>query len=213
LHELLQRDIDYVIRVDEILWGCVLLAITLAMHGVGVFNTVRASAGLMAGTRTRLPGFGAAVFVLTILAIVILHPGEVILWAMFFTWQDAQPNASSAFYHALVNCTTLGAGYLPIRWRLLEGMLGMAGLLCFAFSTTALLALAQQLVRFPFMEEQPTNGQRRRTIRSSPRRVDLVRSGCFWPNRPVLVRPPKQWDGRPHSQRHRCAKVEVSATT
>jgi hypothetical protein len=86
----------------------------------------------------------SAVFVLTILAIVALHLLEVVVWASFFVWKDAQPNASSAFYNALVNYTTLAAGYLPIRWRLLEGMLGMAGVLCFAFSTSALVALARR---------------------------------------------------------------------
>jgi hypothetical protein len=151
LHEFLQRDIDYVIRADEILWGCGLLAITLVIHGIGVFQVLRASGGLMTWAKTRLPALRAAVFVLTALGIVVLHLVEVVVWAMFFTWKDAQPNASSAFYNALVNYTTLGAGYLPIRWRLLEGMLGMAGLLSFAFSTSALLALAQQLVPMPFM--------------------------------------------------------------
>lgn len=149
MYEFLQRDIDYVIRVDEILWGCGLLAITLVIHGVGLFQVVRSSAGLLAKSAS-LPGWRAGVFVLTILAIVVLHLVEVMVWAAFFTWKGAQPNASSAFYNALVNYTTLGAGYLPIRWRLLEGMLGMAGLLCFAFSTSALLALAQQIVHLPF---------------------------------------------------------------
>lgn len=152
MYEFLQRDIDYVIRVDEILWGCALLAITLIVHGAGVFYVIRWGAGLMLRTQTRLPGFRTGAFVLTILGIVVLHLVEVLLWATFFTWKGAQPNASSAFYNALVNYTTLGAGYLPIRWRLLEGVLGMAGLLCFAFSTSALLALGQRLVLLPFIE-------------------------------------------------------------
>lgn len=153
MYEFLQRDIDYVIRVDEILWGCVLLAITLIVHGVGVFHIIRASAVLILRVRSRL-GVGTALFVVAIIGMVILHLVEVLLWSVFFTWKGAQPNGSSAFYHALVNYTTLGAGYLPIRWRLLEGMLGMAGLLCFAFSTRALLALAQRLVHVPFFEQQ-----------------------------------------------------------
>lgn len=158
MYEFLQRDLDYVIRVDEILWGCVLLAITLIVHALGVYRIVRTSAGLTVWAEARLPGFRGAVFVLTILGIVVLHLVEVVLWAMFFTWKDAQPNASSAFYHALVNYTTLGAGYLPVRWRLLEGMLGMAGLLCFAFSTSAVLALAQRLVHLPFGDPAAADG-------------------------------------------------------
>ena len=162
MYEFLQRDIDYVIRVDEILWGCVLLAITLTLHGAGVFYIVRASAGLMVRARYAVPAFGAVVFILTVLSIVALHLAEVMVWAMFFSWKGAQPNLSSAFYNALVNYTTLGAGYLPIRWRLLEGVLGMGGLLCFAFSTSALLALGQQVVHLPFMTDKPT------TTRSDP---------------------------------------------
>jgi hypothetical protein len=154
LHEFLQRDIEYVMRVDEIMWGCALLALTLMLHGAGVIHIARSNAGLMGWAGDRMPGLRPLVFVLTILGIVVLHLVEVALWALFFTWKEAQPNASSAFYHALVNYTTLGAGYLPIRWRLLEGMLGMAGLLCFAFSTSALLALAQQVLRLPFFEGQ-----------------------------------------------------------
>jgi len=42
----------------------------------------------------------------------------------------------------MLNYTTLQAGYLPQRWRLLEGMLGMAGLLTFAWSTSILFSLA-----------------------------------------------------------------------
>lgn len=160
MHEFLQRDLDYFIRVDEILWGSALLAITLIVHAVSVFYIARRSARVMVSRTAGLSGFGAAVFVAAILAIVVLHLVEVMLWAAFFTWTEALPNASSAFYNALVNYTTLGAGYLPLRWRLLEGMLGMAGLLCFAFSTTVLLTIAQQLIRMPVTGGQEHSGAR-----------------------------------------------------
>jgi hypothetical protein len=160
LQEFLPRDIAYVVRIDEILWGCALLAVTLVIHGVGMFHVVRTGAGLMVWAKARQDSFRASgLFVLTILAIVVLHLLEVMVWASFFVWKDAQPNASSAFYNALVNYTTLGAGYLPIRWRLMEGMLGMAGVLCFAFSTSALVALAQQFIYLPFTTTQPANGK------------------------------------------------------
>jgi hypothetical protein len=159
LGQFLQADIDYVIRLDEILWGCVLLAITLVIHGIGMSHMIRTSAGLMAWAKTRRAQLRTSgVFVLTILAIVALHLLEVVVWALFFIWKDAQPNVSSAFYNALVNYTTLGAGYLPIRWRLLEGMLGMAGVLCFAFSTSALVALAQQFIYMPFADKPQAGG-------------------------------------------------------
>jgi hypothetical protein len=160
VHQFLQQDIDYVIRLDEVLWGCLLLAITVVIHGAGMLRIVRVGTRMLLPARTRLPGFRSAVLILTVLAIVVLHLLEVEIWAAFFTWKDAQPNPSSAFYNALVNYTALGAGYLPIRWRLLEGMLGMAGLLCFAFSTSALLAFAQKLVHVDSAKETSIRGQR-----------------------------------------------------
>ncbi len=160
MHQFLQQDIDYVIRLDEVLWGCLLLAITVVIHGAGMLRIVRVGTRMLLPAGTRLPGFRSAVLILTVLAIVVLHLLEVEIWAAFFTWKGAQPNPSSAFYNALVNYTALGAGYLPIRWRLLEGMLGMAGLLCFAFSTSALLAFAQKLVHVDSANEASIRGQR-----------------------------------------------------
>ena len=147
--DFLQRDLDYVIRLDEVMWGCLLAAVTLIIHGVGLHYTVRLSNALVPSTRKSLPSFAMGVVVLAGLVIVVLHLTEVMVWAGFFTWKHAQPNPFSAFYYALVNYTTLGAGYLPVRWRLLEGLLAMAGLVSFAFSTSVLIALAQELVIRP----------------------------------------------------------------
>ena len=154
MHEFLQRDLDYVMRVDEVIWGGLLLAITIIIHGIGLFYTTRMSGALMARMRKPREGFGLGVVILMVWVIVVLHLIEVTVWAGFFMWKDAQPNVFSAFYNALVNYTTLGAGYLPLRWRLLEGMLGMAGLLSFAFSTSVLVAVAQQLMQRGLTEQQ-----------------------------------------------------------
>ena len=68
-----------------------------------------------------------------------------------------QVNHSTAFYNALLNYTTLSAGYLPSHWRLLEPLLGMAGLLTVAWSTGILYMLAQD-----FQETQLRKRKRRR---------------------------------------------------
>ena len=87
--------------------------------------------------------------------IVLLHLTEIALWAGFFVWKDAQPNIFSAYYNALLNYTTLAAGYLPLRWRLLEGMLGMTGLLAFAWSTTILFSFAPKFIHEALQEREP----------------------------------------------------------
>lgn len=162
MHEFLQRDLDYVMRLDEVIWGCLLLAVTIVIHVAGLFYATRMSASLMARMTNPRHGFAIALVIIMVWLIVVLHLIEVAMWAGFFTWKDAQPNIFSAFYNALVNYTTLGAGYLPLRWRLLEGMLGIAGLLSFAFSTSVLVAVTQQIIQRA-LKEQHQQAQRAAT--------------------------------------------------
>ena len=147
MQEFLQRDLDYVMRLDEVIWGCLLLAVTISIHATGLFYTTRMSGELLSRIKKLRYGFGLAMAIVMVWIIVTLHLLEVAVWAGFFAWKDAQPNIFSAFYNALVNYTTLGAGYLPLRWRLLEGMLGIAGLLSFALSTSVLAAVMHQLLQ------------------------------------------------------------------
>jgi lysylphosphatidylglycerol synthetase-like protein (DUF2156 family) len=78
---------------------------------------------------------------------------EVVVWAVFFVWQHAQSSHSPAVYNALLNYTELQAGYLPMHWHLLEGLLGLAGVMTMAWSAGTLYALVdvfqkQQLAVF-----------------------------------------------------------------
>jgi len=142
----LEQEIHYVISTEEIVFGALLLAITLAIHGSGMLLTLRAS-NTLKGWHERLPSpsytFALAIVIVAAWIIVLVNLFEIMVWAGFFVFSDAIRNPSRAFYYALVNFCTLNSGYLPLRWRLLEGMLAMAGLLTFAWSTGVLFTLAQ----------------------------------------------------------------------
>jgi multisubunit Na+/H+ antiporter MnhG subunit len=134
----------YVISLDEAMWGSLLVAITMAIHGTGMFGILRIIDLLkerFAPVESFLAGLGLVI--LASLLIVVTNVVEVIVWASFFLVQGAQPNHSVAMYNALLNYTTLQAGYLPQHWHLLEALLGMAGLLTVAWSTGILYMLAQ----------------------------------------------------------------------
>ena len=166
MHEFSQRDLAYVTRLDEVLWGGLLLALTIGIHGVGMLLTLRATNAIKDRTtelRSRYPAVPLGILILAAWMIILTNLIEVMAWAGFFVWKGAQPSIFSASYNALLNYTTLAAGYLPLRWRLLEGMLGMGGLITFAWSTSILFTLAQE-----FMEQAlPTAAQRRE--RQQPR--------------------------------------------
>jgi multisubunit Na+/H+ antiporter MnhG subunit len=134
----------YVIKLDEVMWGGLLVAITMAIHGTGMFAILRITDTLKeryTPTESFVGGLGLVIF--ASLLIIMTNIVEVMVWTVFFFAQGAQTNHSVAFYNALLNYTTLQAGYLPQRWHLLEPLLGMAGLLTVAWSTGILYMLAQ----------------------------------------------------------------------
>ena len=136
----------YVIGVEEVLWGIMLLAITMAMHGLGMIFTLRATNELksLVAQPPRLT-VALGLLILASWFIAITHLLEVMVWALFFIWKRALPTPSAAYYFALLEYTTTGSDYyLPFRWRLLEGMIAIAGLLTFAWSTGVLFTLATE---------------------------------------------------------------------
>ena len=156
----------YVTSLEEILWGGTLVAITMAMHGFGMLLVLRANGGLKERFNGA-PSFikGMLLLVLASWMILLVHLAEVFAWAGFFVWTSAvntttstPANASLCYYFALMDYTTLGSSYnLHLRWRLLEGMIAVAGLLTFAWSTGVLLTLAQE-----FQDQQMLRLKQRR---------------------------------------------------
>jgi len=136
----------HVIRLEEVAWGLLLIAVTMVMHAFAMPATLTVCAAAQR-RRAKLPGFFSSVYTLLIasLLIVIAHLLEVIVWALFFYLRGALPTTSAAYYYALLQYTTVGSELmLTDRWHLLGGMIAMAGLLTFAWSTTVLLTLEQR---------------------------------------------------------------------
>lgn len=135
----------YVTSLDELLWGIGLIALTMAIHGFGVLTTLRSGAALQRWHGPRqsfLAGISTVIIATWIL--VIVHLFEVLVWALFFRLQHAFANASIAFYYALMQYTTVGSNYeAPARLQLVGGMIAMAGMLTFAWSTSVLFMLAR----------------------------------------------------------------------
>src|SRR3974377_1766469 len=108
---------QYVTSLEEIFWGGLLIAITMAMHGFGMLSVVRANNAL----KERLeptPSFGRGllVIVLTSWMILLVHLLEVFAWAGFFLWRDAVNTGTAAsatsslcYYFALLDYTCLGS--------------------------------------------------------------------------------------------------------
>jgi hypothetical protein len=135
----------YVTSLEEVVWGGLLVAITMAMHAFGMPVVLRVHEAWRSYSQRR-PSFARGIggLILASWAILLVHLLEVMVWASFFFWRGSFPTRSLAYYFALNEYTTVGSAYsLPLRWRLLEGMIAMTGLLTFAWSTGILFTLAQ----------------------------------------------------------------------
>ena len=136
----------YVTRVEEMLWGVLLVAVTMFIHGFGMILTLHLS-NAFKQRFGQPPSFvsGMSNLVLASWMIMLVHIVEVMMWSGFFQWKHCFVNISTATYFAFLEYTTVGSAFnLPLNWRLLEGMIATAGLLGFAWSTGVLLTLAQE---------------------------------------------------------------------
>jgi hypothetical protein len=161
----------YSTRFEEGMWGVILVAITLAMHGFGMVMTLSASTGLKERLgRHQSFVLGIGVIILASWMIIVVHMIEVSVWARFFLWKQAVAapynNISLCYYFALMDYTTLGSSYnLKPTWRLLEGMIAIAGLITFAWSTGVLLTLAQEFQdsQLAMIRERRSKGRKAKT--------------------------------------------------
>ena len=147
----------YVTGFEEIAWGVALVAIIMVLHGLGMVWTLRVVHGMKArlGPNANL-AWSLLVLVVAAWLITVSHLVEVFAWAGFLQWKGAMPNMSMAYYLSLLDYTTLGCEYdLPVKWRLLEGMIAISGLMTFAWSTGVLFALAQEFQARELHRGQP----------------------------------------------------------
>ena len=135
----------YVFSLLEVVWGGTLVAITMAFHGCGMLTILRVNGALKTQFASHRSFFtGLFRIILVSWMIVLVHLLEVFWWAVFFLSKGMFPTASTCYYFALNEYTTLGSNFnLPLHWRLLEGMIAITGLLTFAWSTGVLFTLAQ----------------------------------------------------------------------
>lgn len=132
--------------ISKLLLAWCLMALCVAIHASGVTSA-------LVWIRRHTPtsrDFWVWTWALILLAgwMILLHLAEILLWALFYTWQGAMPDVQSAFYFSTVTYTTTGYGdlVLPEEWRISGGVEALTGILMCGLSTGFFFAVVSRML-------------------------------------------------------------------
>ena len=134
--------------LSSLLIGSVLLVINMAIQVVAVLLVLdyllrRINAGRMT------PGFRTDITVMGVVLMVLFagHEVQFAIWAMLFVYLGEFPSFETAFYHSVVNFTSLGYGDIVMseKWRLLGALEAANGILMFGLTASSFIAIMTRL--------------------------------------------------------------------
>ena len=122
-----------------------LLACCVAVHAAGVTWALRWVTQHPETTRRFLRW--TWLFTRVAAWMVLLHLVEIGVWAWYYVWAGAIPDAASALYFSAVTYTTTGYGdvVLPETFRLLAALEALTGILMCGWSTGFFFAVASRM--------------------------------------------------------------------
>lgn len=141
---------------SKILIACILVAVTVAVHAVGLAVLLR----FLMRSHVRPPArFWPITWLLIRVTwwLILIHVLEIAVWGMFYFWQDCLPDAESALYFAGVTYTTVGYGdlVLPEPWRMLGPVQGLTGILMCGLSTGLFFAVVSRILERASKQTEP----------------------------------------------------------
>jgi len=82
---------------------------------------------------------------------ILLHLGEITVWALFYLLKGVIPDLQSSWYFSAVTYTTTGYGdvVLPEAWRLTGGVEALTGILMCGWSTGFFFAVVSRTYEAP----------------------------------------------------------------
>ena len=132
-------------------WGLSLIALTIAIHAVGVVMIALAQLRIRSRLAERHLGFPYLTSIVICLVtgagllLAVLHGIEAAIWAVAFLWLGAIDSPVDAILYSLDSMATRGATGLTLRgpWRMMGALEAVDGMLLFGISTAFIFALLQ----------------------------------------------------------------------
>jgi hypothetical protein len=132
-------------------WGLSLIALTIAIHAMGV--VMMAIMGLEIRVRLEIRNLGFRHVILIVtggvgavgLLLAVLHGIEAAIWAVAYVWLGALDSPKDAILYSLDSMTTRGASGLMLEphWQMMGALEAADGMLLFGISTAYIFAVMQ----------------------------------------------------------------------
>jgi hypothetical protein len=132
-------------------WGLSLIALTIAIHAIGMVMIAFALLTIRSWLAKRQLGFHhlAPIVICLVTAagllLAIVHGMEAAIWAAAFLWVGAFDSSLDAILYSLDSMATRGASGLTLQgpWRMMGALEAVDGMLLFGISTAFIFALLQ----------------------------------------------------------------------
>ena len=124
--------------------SALLIALTVTIHVFGISL-------MLVGLRRQAPpsdGRGIAWLLIRVAwMLIICHIAEIAIWALFYLLIGCLPDIESAVYFSGATYTTVGYGdlVLPVKWRVLAPVEGLAGIMMCGLSASLFFALNEKI--------------------------------------------------------------------
>jgi hypothetical protein len=134
------------------IWGLSLIALTIAIHAIGVVMLALADLRIRVGLENRRLGLWSTILIVAGLVaaagllLAVLHGIQAAIWAAGFFWLGAFDSSLDAMLYSVDSLTTRGASGLTPQghWRMMGALEAVDGMLLFGISTAYIFALMQR---------------------------------------------------------------------
>ena len=131
--------------------GLSLIALTIAIHAMGVVMMALVGLGIRLRLAARNLGFRQVILELiggvgaVGLLLAVLHGAEATIWAAAYVWLGALDSPRDAILYSLDSMTTRGASGLMLEphWQMMGALEAANGMLLFGISTAYIFAVMQ----------------------------------------------------------------------
>lgn len=134
--------------ISTLLVAWALVVVTVTVHAAGLTVLLKSLMKSMASPPSSYLAITWRLIQVT-WWLILIHLADILVWGLFFWWQDCMPDAESAFYFAGVTYTTTGYGDLLLQdpWRMLGPIEALTGILMCGLSAGVFFAIVSRIFR------------------------------------------------------------------